>query len=305
MNIKKNFSKEELKHSLPDYINNNISDAELYENISKELEVNSVLKNEFDEMKETFGFLDNNEFSTPPDNYFTNLSVRINEKIQANENELNWWERLGLIWKILIPAVPAAAVIIFILFNFYNNESQKTEIANEIPGINPKVETELKKESLDKESLEKEPTEKETSNDINNNTPEKLKLFDISNKLNGTNADFKNKQFQSLEVNTDINNSDQTIESKENAMDLKDDMNDNSGFPDNSEIFSNDLFAGIPDTEYENEADFDSDIYNDNGNEVTDILYQADLTDDKSIEEEFSDLSYEEQNEILNNLKTY
>ena len=305
MNIKKNFSKEELKHSLPDYINNNISDAELYENISKELEVNSVLKNEFDEMKETFGFLDNNEFSTPPDNYFTNLSVRINEKIQANENELNWWERLGLIWKILIPAVPAAAVIIFILFNFYNNESQKTEIANEIPGINPKVETELKKESLDKESLEKEPTEKETSNDINNNTPEKLKLFDNSNKLNGTNADFKNKQFQSLEVNTDINNSDQTIESKENAMDLKDDMNDNSGFPDNSEIFSNDLFAGIPDTEYENEADFDSDIYNDNGNEVTDILYQADLTDDKSIEEEFSDLSYEEQNEILNNLKTY
>ncbi|HMS66206.1 MAG TPA: hypothetical protein PKD83_13265 [Ignavibacteria bacterium] len=305
MNIKKNFSKEELKHSLPDYINNNISDAELYENISKELEVNSVLKNEFDEMKETFGFLDNNEFSTPPDNYFTNLSVRINEKIQANENELNWWERLGLIWKILIPAVPAAAVIIFILFNFYNNESQKIEIANEIPGINPKVETELKKESLDKESLEKEPTEKETSNDINNNTPEKLKLFDNSNKLNGTNADFKNKQFQSLEVNTDINNSDQTIESKENAMDLKDDMNDNSGFPDNSEIFSNDLFAGIPDTEYENEADFDSDIYNDNGNEVTDILYQADLTDDKSIEEEFSDLSYEEQNEILNNLKTY
>lgn len=116
------YSKEELTHSLPDYITRSINDKDLVFEIELELELNPEFRNEHNELIKTFAFLESSELESPPETYFNNLPVKINARINEINHEENFWGKLSLFWKILIPALPVI-IISFLLINSFEKEN--------------------------------------------------------------------------------------------------------------------------------------------------------------------------------------
>lgn len=286
MNNKNKYSLEELKFSLPDFIKNQIEDIELKETIESELITNSELKIEFEEFQNTMNFLQNSEFSNPPESYFNNLSVKINEKIALNENELNWWEKLSLIWKVLIPAIPVAVLLIFLLSNYSGNESLKTEVVKENS-------TEISKPNETSETG-KEMTKSDDKTEISKESKEKSNFS--NNKVELNKNPIKSKKYDKINKSFNIDDilykSETIFETSETDENLTDTGNEDEGF------YKNDNFAGNIDMD--NETDSDEETVAEDEN--YDLLYQNDIIEDKSLEDELQRLTPEEQNEIFTNL---
>ncbi|MEP7145550.1 MAG: hypothetical protein ABI792_00935 [bacterium] len=140
--MKPNYNKEDLFHNLPDYISREIKNNELINEIKNEIEINPEFKDEYEDMKNTFRFIDSAELEEPNENYFNNLSVRINERILKERDE-TIWEKIGLFWKILIPAV-SIIIIAILLFNYSKNNTINNRVSdNTIKKVEPPEKTEV------------------------------------------------------------------------------------------------------------------------------------------------------------------
>jgi len=130
--MSKQFDKELLYHSLPDYILSKISDQDLISEIKFEIENNPEFKNEYDEILGSFKFLGSARLDSPDEIYFNNLSVKINDRIYKEKIPNNFFDWLGLKWKLLIPVslVVIAAFVIFNLFIREKEESTQNEITS-------------------------------------------------------------------------------------------------------------------------------------------------------------------------------
>ncbi len=152
--MNKQFSKEELYHSLPDFISGKLSDPGLERLIWNEIEINPEFKDEYVDLCDTFNFLESARLESPSEIYFNNLSVKINNLIDQEKQPLSFLEKLAGIRKILIPSGLAVIAAFIILFSFLNSDkdmirgskeeiSSKSEISNTINNNNINTEKEI------------------------------------------------------------------------------------------------------------------------------------------------------------------
>ncbi|MEO6694045.1 MAG: hypothetical protein ABIY50_12825 [Ignavibacteria bacterium] len=253
---------EELKFNLPDYISNNISDNELSDAIENELKINPDLRKDLDELKNTFSFLETSEFAAPPVNYFSNLPVKINQRINTNEQPKGFLDRLSLFWKILIPSIPAIIIICIILFNSLKDDSTEIMSGNRDP---------VKKELIQKET---DPVENKNK---------------ITDKLSD---DSKEKTFKNeIHKKNNIKRSIHPLRNNNVSEDLT-----NLKSPDTAKL------PQIPQLSDELLADNIESNEDSNNNEETDILYINEEGEDEDLNDEFLNFTPAEQQEIIDNL---
>lgn len=250
---------EDLKYNLPDYISKKIENIELVKEIENNLKVNPDLKKEYERLKATFNFLSGANFESPPESYFTNLPIKINQKLSENNKTISLWEKLSIVWKILIPAIPM--IILFaIIFNSFEDKDIKQNSNSEI-------------KSSDITEKKHEITEEK------NQILEKERVI-IEDKKS------KDKIIQNNKTNKKINPSYKISKTKEK---VKPSLDENK----ESEVVDppNNLYADkIEDQDYtENEED--------------DNLFYSDEEELEILEDEFFNLTPEQQKEIIDNLK--
>ncbi len=169
MNTK--YTDEDLLMALPDFARGAELGSELEAMLRKKIESDDSFRSEYQDILKTFNFLSNAKFSEPPDHYFSNLPVRINERINPAPRE-SWWEKLGLFWKILIPVLPVLIALMIFLLNRDDGTEKlltldtatKTEIPNQtanIPSDNP-VDSGINEPDSDSEPAVSEASSNET-----------------------------------------------------------------------------------------------------------------------------------------------
>jgi len=263
--MNKHYDKEFLYHSLPDFILSKISDQDLISEIKSEIENNPEFKNEYDEMLGAFKFLDSAELDAPDESYFNNLSVKINDRIYKEKIPVNFLERLGLLWKLLIPA-SLVIIAAFTIFNlFIKDKEELTQNENNTNyNSNENIENKGKENKIDTIDQNKLLTDLENlSKDKSNNTlPES---FNYKNSV-------KRKHNTDYEKNQSVVANDLLL-IRENKVDLG-------------------LLAYNIDGLDNQESEFDA---------VEDILFFKNSDEDDS-DEELLDLTPEEEKEILEHL---
>lgn len=130
--MNREYSKEELLFSLPDFIEDRLDDSEIKDAILYEIANNPGFREEYKMLAGTIHGFSNYEFSEPPANYFNNLVPVINEKIDSKTEKLSLSKSISFLWKI---AVPAAAVLLFVFtFRSYFIEKEYTvQVKNDTP----------------------------------------------------------------------------------------------------------------------------------------------------------------------------
>ncbi|MGB3018926.1 MAG: hypothetical protein WBC65_14045 [Ignavibacteria bacterium] len=148
--MKNKYTDEDLLMALPDYVRGADVGNELEALLREKIETDASFKEEYEAMFKTFNFLSKAEFSEPPDHYFTNLQIRINDRIPSTNKE-SWWERLSIGWKVLIPAIP---VIIALMIFFFNKDDRQEKIialdtGKKMESVNPQSETAVQQNTPD------------------------------------------------------------------------------------------------------------------------------------------------------------
>lgn len=124
MNTDNKYTDEELLHSLVDFADGKELEDGLKREIEKRIAIDESFRSQYDEIRKTLNFLSEAKFSEPPEHYFNNLPVRINERLYAPATG-SFWERLAPVWKILIPAIPVIAALLIFLFT-RDDRNEKT-----------------------------------------------------------------------------------------------------------------------------------------------------------------------------------
>ena len=118
---------DELSENLPDYILNKLEDKNLIEKIENRLSSDSSFKSEYEEIKNTMSFLNSAEFTPPPDNYFSNLSVNINRRIEAKDKKFGFFTDPLFIFRKLIPVLGLIILAAYFIFSYVKNDTDKNE----------------------------------------------------------------------------------------------------------------------------------------------------------------------------------
>lgn len=191
INIKMEYTKEQLLENLPDYINKKIDDNELIKAIEYEISTNQNFKKEFDLLNSTFVNLKKLEFSEPPTNYFYNFLPKLNEKIYENSKSYKLGFNLSKFWKY---AVPVVTIILF--FIGYKTIFKNNEYINNLNNDSQIVIKELnysddKNFSSKNDSEPKSENKEEIINSKNENTfKNNIKSRDFGKKISTKNEDF-------------------------------------------------------------------------------------------------------------------
>ncbi len=184
MNNKLNI--EELKYLIPDYITGQISDADkaLIENALKE---SAELKEFHNELKSTFEFTETVKFEEPSPQYFSNLLPRIHQRIEEQESKKFSWDKIALLWKVLVPV--AAIVVIALVYymvkqpntQFTKDEQKKIEDIKKDSSKDSNKPEEKKPESEKPELRQTEDNNIVKENEIQrqNNNVKEIKAFRI------------------------------------------------------------------------------------------------------------------------------
>ncbi|HMS35217.1 MAG TPA: hypothetical protein PKC91_14130 [Ignavibacteria bacterium] len=120
--MNKQFSKEELYHSLPDFISGKLSDPGLENLIRNEIEINPEFRDEYADLCDTFNFLESASLESPSEVYFNNLSVKINNSIDQEKHHVSFLDKMAGFRKIFIPSGLAIIAAFIILFSFLNSD---------------------------------------------------------------------------------------------------------------------------------------------------------------------------------------
>ncbi|MEO8666334.1 MAG: hypothetical protein ABI462_12645 [Ignavibacteria bacterium] len=272
MNTNNHYNKDDLFHSLPDYISSNVGDKNLISEIEKEIQQNPEYKREYENMKHTFGFLKSVEPEGPGESYFNNLSVRINERVSRK----SIWEEISLFWKILVPVI-SIIIIAILLYNNSGSDKTKNQITD---NKNTKVET---KEKIDGAQNNKV----ETKEKINESQNSKV---NTSQKETVTLTGDKNPELHTISKSRNAKEKfGETLKSKDGIVNF-DDLSVNVGH-----VKADDNFLSPSNSIVENTDEIVSPENED------DLLYINDSEDD-DYEDEFLKLPPEEQREILKDL---
>jgi hypothetical protein len=105
---------EELLYSLPDYINGQIKDQKLISEIETEINNNPGFKLEYENLRNTFLFLNKTQFEEPSEAYFNNLLPNIHAKLDAKREKKKF-----SILDYLSPTLKYVLPVICILFVVY------------------------------------------------------------------------------------------------------------------------------------------------------------------------------------------
>lgn len=271
--MKNKYSSDELRFSLPDYISGRINDKDLSDEIEKMISSDPEFKKEASELKSTFNFLDNADLEKPPEFYFNNLSARINEKTgQRKEKELNFFEKYIFSRKLLIPLIPAVLVIVFLIAKPDTNDN--------------KIAINTFHDSIKTAEKNKTTSEMSRENNINKDIPvlipeKKTDVKEISRK-----NEFKQKKVRNEST---IKNNETETEGAEMKTENKSEYD-----------FRGSLLADNTADENNADDDTDSELTDD---ENIDEIIDNDIFDDGDLENEFMELSPQDQNEILETLK--
>jgi len=125
--MNREYTREDLLLSLPDFIEGKLDDSNLIELIQNEIDVNPEFRNEYELMQMTIGSFRKFEIQEPPANYFSNLLPAINEKIYAKENKSKFADYIRLFLKIALPA--AAVLLIYLGYNSFFKDRDGTYIS--------------------------------------------------------------------------------------------------------------------------------------------------------------------------------
>lgn len=168
--MNKQFSKEELYHSLPDFISGKLSDPGLERLIRNEIEINPEFKDEYVDLCDTFNFLESARLESPSEIYFNNLSVKINNLIDQEKQPASFLEKLAGIRKILIPSGLAVIAAFIILFSFLNSDKDMNRGSKEEIRSETEISNNYNNNNNNDINTEKEITAKDTSDGNNYNS---------------------------------------------------------------------------------------------------------------------------------------
>ncbi|HEX2788091.1 MAG TPA: hypothetical protein VHP32_09315 [Ignavibacteria bacterium] len=117
---------EELLYSLPDYINDQIKDQKLISEIEMEINNNPGFKLEYENLRNTFLFLNKTQFEEPSEAYFNNLLPNIHAKIDAKKDKkkFNILDYLSPTLKYVLPVI----CIMFVVY-IYTKDATVEQVA--------------------------------------------------------------------------------------------------------------------------------------------------------------------------------
>lgn len=268
---------DELSENLPDYILNKLEDKNLIEKIENRLSSDPSFKTEFEEIRNTMSFLNSAEFTPPPDNYFSNLSVNINRRIEAKDKKFGFFSDPLFIFRKLIPVLGLIILAAYFIFSYVKNDTDKTETT-----VNEKINSDTF--SKTQETIENKIKPSEEHSEII--TPDKTS----ESKIKSPFISGKNKKINS---SRSIIKSDFTIMNEETKSESE------TNYPSDTEITNKSALIADNQLFYD---DFDSEEEAVEESEDTDMIYQT-TDDNEDLEEELLQLSPEEKFELINNLK--
>lgn len=267
-----------LRENLPDYILDRIEDKELIGRIKIRIESDSDFRTEYEEIKSAVSFLNSADLTPPPHNYFSNLSVNINRRIEEKNQKPGFFKDPLFIFKKLIPTLGLLIVTVYLIFSYLSKDANNTVTA-------------------DKEIIKTDTVSKTSETSVNKvKSPEEV--GNISNPEK-TNLNKKNELISSTVKNKTARpfaneiNSGEIYKSNEAKSSDKKSGNSGNENPNSVEQFADNLLS------YD---DFDSEE-TDVEAEDEDLIYQAGIDDNENLEEELLQLSAKDKNEILENLK--
>lgn len=137
---------EELLYSLPDYINGQLKDHKLIVKIENEIANNPDFEIEYENLKNTFSFLEKTNFEEPSEAYFNNLLPNINAKLDEKKQKksFNILDYLAPSLKYVLPVI----CVMFVVYIYTKNSSieqvatidqPETTIVNETTSDNPNI----------------------------------------------------------------------------------------------------------------------------------------------------------------------
>ena len=268
---------DELSENLPDYILNKLEDKNLIEKIENRLSSDSSFKSEYEEIKNTMSFLNSAEFTPPPDNYFSNLSVNINRRIEVKNKKFEFFTDPLFIFRKLIPVLGLIILAAYFIFSYVKNDTDKNETS-----VNEKISSDTFSKA--QETIENKIKPPEEISEII--TPDKTS----ESKNKSPYFSGKNKK---INTSRSINNSDFTIMNEETKSESE------TNYPSDTELTNKSALIADSHLFYD---DFDSEEAIEES-EDTDMIYQTSTDDNEDLEEELLLLSPEEKYELINNLK--
>ncbi len=267
-----------LRENLPDFIMDRIEDKELISRIKIRIESDSDFRTEYEEIKSAVSFLNSAVLTPPPHNYFSNLSVKINRRIEEKNKKPGFFTDPLFIFKKLIPALGLLIVTVYFIFSYLSKDANNTVTS-------------------DKEIIKTDTVSKTSETPLNNvKSPEELSKIsnpektDKNKKNELTSSTVKNKT--SIPFANEINSGEIYKSNEAKSSDKKSDNSGNEN-PNSGEQFADNILS------YD---DFDSEE-TDIEAEDEDFIYQAGIDDNENLEEELLQLSAKDKNEILENLK--
>lgn len=137
---------EELLYSLPDYINGQLKDQKLIVEIENEIANNPDFKIEYENLKNTFSFLEKTNFEEPSEAYFNNLLPNIHSKLDEKKGKrsFNIMDYLAPSLKYVLPVI----CVMFVVYIYTTNSSieqvatinqPETTIVNETTSTTPNI----------------------------------------------------------------------------------------------------------------------------------------------------------------------
>ncbi|HRI85747.1 MAG TPA: hypothetical protein PK536_09920, partial [Ignavibacteria bacterium] len=282
-----------LMQSIPDFINDKISDSELSNAVGELIETDSQFKNEYEEVSKTLSFFEKSEFPEPPDNYFNNLPVRINERINpassVSENSV-MFQNFSKAWKYIVPALTVILIALFFILRQENSDPVLTNSGNmqsPLQQTGNSDKTGGEKQFVKKENLNTDQDKNLTDSEI---STQKSNVMTIKKKTNISN--YRNNEINSPDqIRIDFTTEKPVMENKK-VSDNKltyENIDSYKSYPD---------FADIFDLDESNEIE----VTGETGIEESDLLNSIE-SDDVNLQNEFRDLSPADQQEILNILK--
>lgn len=123
MNSKLNI--EEIRLLIPDYITGELNEADK-SHVEQGLTEFPELKQFYNEMKDTLHFVSSVKFTEPAPRYWNTLLPRIHEKIESREAKGFSWEKISVLWKVIVP-VAAVLLIALVYYVVKPSNTQFTE----------------------------------------------------------------------------------------------------------------------------------------------------------------------------------
>lgn len=235
MNTK--YNTEEIMMLIPDYITGELSSTEKAL-VEKALNESPELKELYNDMKSSMGFINSVKQEEPAEQYWNSLLPRIHDKIDARQNEGFSWEKLSVIWKVLVPV----AAVILIALVYYIVKPSDTQLTEE-----KKIEQKLN-DSTEKQNIDNKQQEniKEKRDDLvkENETPGKIKE-DGNYRRSVNNSDKNNENI--VKDHTPIDNDETPLKESSNNEQITEELD-----VDETAVFASGSAAGL-DEDTENE----------------------------------------------------